>query len=166
MTEDDNKKVEKEDYQKKYEEALKEAKDNYNKWLYLYADFENFKKRVIKEKTDLLKYGNELLAKDLVEVIDSMETALEYTKEKNDIKGVQEGLQLTLKQFLTILKKFGITPMESLGKKFDPVFHEAVLEEEKEDHETGTIIQETKKGYLLHDRVLRAAQVVVAKKKG
>jgi len=154
-----------EDFKKKFEEAQKEAKDNYNKWLYLYADFENYKKRVHKEKLDLLKYGNEGLAYELLEVIDSLEKALSHANEKNGVKGLEEGIRLTMKQFLNVLEKFGVKPIQSMGTKFDPKFHEAVGEEEKEGQEPGTIVGETQKGYTLHDRLLRAARVIVAKKK-
>lgn len=158
--------VKEEDFKKKYETASREAKENYNKWLYLYADFENYKKRILKEKADLLKYGNEVLVKELLAVIDALETALTHTKDFNAVKGLEEGIKLTLKQFLGVLGKAGVTPILSIGKKFDPYFHEVVGEEEKEECEIGTIIQEIKKGYSLHDRTLRAAHVIVAKKKG
>ncbi|MBI3018830.1 MAG: nucleotide exchange factor GrpE [Deltaproteobacteria bacterium] len=154
-----------EDYKKKCEEAQKEAKENYNKWLYLYADFENYKKRVHKEKLDLLKYGNESLAYELLEVVDSLEKALSHTDEKNGAKGLEGGIRLTMKQFLSVLEKFGIKPIQSVGTKFDPKFHEAVGEEEKEDHGPGMVVRETQKGYVLHERLLRAARVIVAKKK-
>ena len=153
-----------EDFKKKYEEAQKEAKDNYNKWLYLYADFENFKKRVHKEKLDLLKYGNEGLAYELLEVMDSLEKALSHANEKHG-KGLEEGIRLTMKQFLSVLEKFGIKPIQSMGVKFDPKFHEAVGEEEKEGQEPGTVVSETQKGYVIHERLLRAARVIVTKKK-
>ena len=158
-----------EDFKKKHEEAQKEAKDNYNKWLYLYADFENFKKRVHKEKLDLLKYGNEGLAYELLEVMDSLEKALSHANEKNGPKklgeGLEEGIRLTMKQFLSVLEKFGIKPIQSMGVKFDPKFHDAVGEEEKEGQEPGTVVSETQKGYVIHERLLRAARVIVAKKK-
>lgn len=147
------------------EELKKSAKDSYNKWLYLYADFENYKKRVVKEKADLFKYGNELLAREIVEVIDSLEAALNHTSQTKDAKALEEGIGLTIKKFLGMLEKFGIKPIESVGEKFDPRFHEAVHEEEKEGVETGTILSESQKGYTYHDRLLRVACVVVAKKK-
>ncbi len=156
-----------EDIKKKYEEAQKEAKENYNKWLYLYADFENYKKRIHKEKLDVLKYGNEGFAYELLEVMDALEKALSHTNEKNGAKGLEEGIKLTMKQFLSVFEKFGIKPIESIGAQFDPKFHEAVGEEEEHEPGTipGTIIRETQKGYVLHDRLLRAARVIVAKKK-
>ncbi len=151
--------------EEKLEEAQKEAKENYNKWLYLYADFENYKKRIHKEKLDLLKYGNEGMAYELLEVIDSLEKALSHAPLKDGVKGLEEGIRLTIKQFLSVFEKFGIKPIHSVGTKFDPKFHEAVGEEEKEGQEFGTIVSETQKGYTLHDRLLRAARVIVAKKK-
>lgn len=154
-----------EDFKKEFEDAQKEAKENYNKWLYLYADFENYKKRIHKEKLDLLKYGNEGLAYELLEVVDSLEKALSHTPLKNGVKGLEEGIKLTIKQFLGVFEKFGIKSIQSVGTKFDPKFHEAVGEEEKEGQVPGIVVGETQKGYVLHDRLLRAARVIVAKKK-
>lgn len=152
-------------FQKKYEEATKEAKENYNKWLYLYADFENYKKRIFKEKAEFAKYGQENLAREILEGVDTLEKALSHAPGFEAHKGFEEGIKLTLKQFLSALEKFGIIPIQSMGEKFDPVFHEAVSEEEKEDVESGTVIEEVQKGYKLHDRILRVARVVVAKNK-
>ncbi len=145
--------------------SQKELQEAHNKWLYLYADFENYKKRIVKEKADLIRYGNELLAREIVEVIDHLEAALNHASGTKEIKALEDGIQLTLKKFLTVMDKFGIKPVDSVGQKFDPRFHEAIHEEEKEEVETGTIISEEQKGYTYHDRLLRVARVVVAKKK-
>lgn len=144
------------DYKTKFEEA-------YNKLLYLRADFENFKKRIYKEQAEFLKYGHERFARELLHVVDSIEWGLSHAK--GDPQGLEEGFRLTLKQCLSVFTQFGITPIESIGKKFDPKFHEAVAEEEVAEGEPLTIIREHRKGYLLHDRLLRAAQVIVAKRK-
>lgn len=151
------------DLKKKLEQAEKEAKENYDKWLYLRADFENFKKRISKEQAELFKYGHERFARELLHVVDSLEWGLSHAK--GDPQGLEEGFRLTLKQCLSIFSQFGIMPIESVGKKFDPKFHEAVAEEEVSDRESLTIMREHRKGYMLHDRLLRAAQVIVAKRK-
>lgn len=151
------------DYKSKFEQAEKEAKENYNKWLYLRADFENFKKRIYKEQMEFLKYGHERFARELLLVVDSLEWGLSHAK--GDVQGLEEGLRLTLKQCLSVFSQFGIAPIDSVGKKFDPKFHEAIAEEEKADCESLTVIREHRKGYTFHDRLLRAAQVIVAKRK-
>jgi len=154
------------DYKKKAEEAAREAKENYDRWLYLRADLENFKKRHYKERADLIKYGHEHFARELLEGVDSLESALLHAQKKDqDVSALGEGIVLTLKQFLKVFRQFGITPMDSVGKKFDPTYHKAVAEQEHPDQETGIILQEHKKGYMLHDRLLRAAHVIVATKK-
>lgn len=151
------------DYKTKFEQVEKEAKENYNKWLYLRADFENFKKRIYKEQAEFLKYGHERFARELLHVIDSIEWGLSHAK--GEPQGLEEGFRLTLKQCLSVFAQFGIIPIESVGKKFDPKFHEAVAEEEAAEGASLMIIREHRKGYLLHDRLLRAAQVIVAKRK-
>lgn len=151
------------DYKAKFEQTEKEAKENYNKWLYLKADFENFKKRIYKEQAEFLKYGYERFARELLHVVDSLEWGLSHAK--GYPHGLEEGFRLTLKQCFSIFAQFGITPIESVGKKFDPKFHEAVAEEEVVESEPLMIIREHRKGYLFHDRLLRAAQVIVAKQK-
>jgi len=148
------------------DKARKAAKENHDKWLYLGAEFENFKKRLTKERIDLIKFGHERFAGELLNVVDSLESALAHVpKEESKKSGLAEGIHLTVKQFLGVFGQFGIKPIESKGKHFDPNFHEAIAQQESNEHEPGTVIQEHRKGYLLHDRLLRAAQVVVSKKK-
>ena len=157
--------VETVDDRKKVEETEKEAKENYNKWLYARAELENFKKRVQKEKEDLLKYGHERFGREVLHIVDALERALSHvTLESGKGVGLEEGIRLTLKQSLAILNQFGIRPIESLGKKFDPKFHQAIAEEVREGEEE-IVVLEHQKGYFMHDRVLRPAHVVVSKKK-
>jgi len=143
------------------EAAQKEAKENFNKYLYLRAEFENFKKRVQKEELHHIQYGIESFARDVLDAVDNLERSLQFVKDDKD--SLVQGIQLTLKQLHQIFDKFGIRPIESLGKKFDPNFHEAVDEKES-DKEHGTILLENRKGYMLRDRLLRSAHVVVSKK--
>ncbi|MBI4041479.1 MAG: nucleotide exchange factor GrpE [Deltaproteobacteria bacterium] len=157
------KKKDEEDWKLKYEKAATETKENFEKWLYLRAEFENFKKRIEKEKQVHIKYGIEHFAKELLSVVDNLERALSFTEKENHEK-LKEGIELTLKECLKVLEKFGINPIESLGMKFNPQVHDAVLQEES-DAEAGTILREEHKGYLLHDRLLRSAKVIVAKPK-
>lgn len=147
------------------EEALaqKEAESsaNWDKFLRERADLENYRKRVQKEKEELLKYGNESLLLEILPVVDSMERALSHASEES-MSAVIDGINLTLTMLLSIIKKFGVTSIEAKGKLFDPAFHQAMNQMESAEHAPNTIIDEFQKGYLLNDRLLRAALVSVA----
>jgi molecular chaperone GrpE len=147
------------------EEALaqKEAESsaNWDKYLRERADLENYRKRVQKEKEELLKYGNESLLLEILPVIDNMERALSHASEES-LSAVLEGINLTLTMLLSIIKKFGVTSIEAKGRPFDPAFHQAMNQVESAEHSPNTIIDEFQKGYLLNDRLLRAALVSVA----
>ncbi len=150
---------------KQLEEALaqKEAESsaNWDKYLRERADLENYRKRVQREKEELLKYGNESLLLEILPAVDSMEMALSHATEES-ASAVIEGVNLTLTMLLSTLKKFGATPIESKGKAFDPAFHQAMTQVESSECAPNTIIDEYQKGYMLNDRLLRAALVSVA----
>jgi len=152
--------------EKELEEARKEAQEHYDKFLRLYAEFENYKKRVAREKADLVKYGNEELLRELLPVVDNLERALEHAKKKGDPEAIIEGVELVLEQFLQVLRRFGVEPIAAVGEQFDPERHEAVAEEATDEAAPGEVIAEVQKGYMLNDRLLRPAKVVVAKEKG
>jgi molecular chaperone GrpE len=153
-----------EDLQKIIEEKEELVKELNNKYLYLQADFENFKKIKAKEKQDLLKFGNEVLIKELIPVIDNLERAIDHAGKAEDTKGIVEGVQITLNEFVKVLERSGVERIDSVGKKFDPNFHEALFQEEKEDMEPDTVTAELQKGYALNGRLLRPARVSVSKK--
>lgn len=137
-------------------------KDSENKYLYLYADFENFKKRSVKERSDFLKYGWEPLARDLLEVLDNLKRAAQHAESANpDSVSFRDGVQMILEQFQNSLKKRGVAPIEAIGKVFDPNLHEAVGQEPS-DLPPGSITREELTGYLIHDRLLRPARVVTS----
>jgi molecular chaperone GrpE len=136
------------------------AKEKESKYLYLYAEFENFKKRVVKERADLLKYGWENLAHDLLEILDNLERAISHLPATTD-KNVAGGLQMILSQFRSTLQKQGVQEITSQNAPFDPNFHEAVAHEPSEKPE-GTITAEHHRGYTLHGRLLRPARVTVS----
>ncbi|HOE18017.1 MAG TPA: nucleotide exchange factor GrpE [Syntrophorhabdaceae bacterium] len=143
------------------EEVIKSLQE---KMLYLQAEFENYKKLKIKERQDTLKFGNEVLIKELLPVLDNLEMALDHTAKTEDYKGIYEGVRITFNEFLKVLEKAGVTRIEAAGKKFDPNLHEAFYQEEKEDVEPDTVLSEFQKGYLLNNRLVRPARVVVSKK--
>jgi len=155
-----------EELKEELEGARKEAQEHYDKFLRLYAEFENYKKRVAREKAELVRYGNEELLRELLPVVDNLERALEHARQKGDPEAILEGIELVLAQFHQVLGRFGVSPIEAVGEQFDPERHEAVMEMESEEAPPGEVISEVQKGYMLNDRLLRPAKVVVAKAKG
>jgi len=147
----------------KLETMEKEAKETYDRLLRVSADFENYKKRASREMEEFRKYANQALLKEMLPVIDNLELAINSSNdgEKAD-QSLIEGLNLTLNEILKVFEKFHVKPIEARGKTFDPTFHDAVMREETDDYKENTVISEFQKGYLIHDRLLRPAMVVVA----
>lgn len=142
-----------------------ELQDQKNKYLYLYAEFDNFKKRSLKERSDLVKFGHERLARESLQVADNLERALEHT---TNVDALVTGIKMVNTQLLDTLSKFGVVPIKSLGERFNPELHEAVGQEkitaEADGQQEGTVLRELQKGYTIHGRLLRPARVVVAVK--
>jgi molecular chaperone GrpE len=150
------------------EEALAasqaEAQKNWDLYLRARADLENYRKRVQREKEDLSRFANENLLREILPVMDNLERALEHARQSDGGNGgLLQGVELTLGQFQRVLDKFGVTPIRSLGEPFDPARHEALGQVESAEHPPNTVVQELQKGYLLNDRLLRPAMVMVAK---
>jgi len=144
------------------EEKTREASEYFDKWLRLRAEFENFKKRMQKEKGDLVKFGNENLLKALLPVLDNLSRAIEHGKNAKENSPLLEGVEMTCKEFLNILDRFGVKPVPAVGEVFDPEKHEALSQEES-DQETNRVIAAVENGYFYHDRLLRPAKVIVSK---
>lgn len=146
-------------------ENLKQSLADMNdKYVRLYADFENYKKIAARNREDLLKYANEDLMVDILTVIDHLELALQHVSDNAVSDSLAEGVNLTLKELKNVLEKHGLTEISALGKSFDPAMHHAMSQIETEEAEENTVVREFRKGYKLRDRVLRAAMVGVAKK--
>jgi len=139
-----------------------EAKAFQDKYLRLAAEFENFKRLAQKQKQDYSQFANENLLKELLPVVDNLERALKCVQEGRTSDGLIQGVELTLKQFTETLAKFGVKPILSLSTPFDPSRHQAVSRQVSKTAAANTVLEEYQKGYQLHDRVLRAAMVVVA----
>jgi len=150
--------------QAQLEEKNREAAENFDKWLRLRAEFENFKKRVQKEKADSIKFGNENLLQAMLPALDNLSRAIEQGKKAKEIDSLLEGVEMTRRQLLSILEKNGVIPIQAVGDLFNPEKHEALAEEENEE-EPHRVIAEVEKGYLFHDRLLRPAKVIVSKGK-
>ena len=128
----------------------------------LQADFENFKKRQEKKQKEFIEFANEKLLNDLLSVVDNLERALDSIENEENIKAIKEGIKNTLKGFYNILKKEGVMPMKSVGHRFDPYRHEAVMKTETDKHSEDIVTEEFQKGYYIKSKVLRPAMVKVA----
>lgn len=126
------------------------------------ADLENFRKRLVKDKADAVQFANERLLKELVEIDDNMNRALNTPN--TSLESLKEGVEMIQKQFATFLKNQKVEPVEAIGKPFDPSLHEVMTQLESEEHEENTVIQEYSTGYTLNGRILRSAKVVISKK--
>ena len=146
----------------KKDEELRNLQDKY---LRICADFENYKKRSMKEQMESAKYANERILKELLPVIDNLERAILHSKETSDLKGLVEGVELTYKQFLDSLGRFGVKVVQSIGEPFDPSRHQALGQVETDKHDENIVIDELQKGYLLEDRMLRPALVNISRKR-
>ena len=144
----------------------KEAKETYDRFLRVSAEFENYKKRSAREMSEFKKFANESLINKLLLVVDNIERAINSSKDEGTSNnGLVEGIDMTLKELLKIFKEFGVKQVESLGKSFDPNFHQAVMQEETDEHPHNTVINELQKGYIINERLLRPAMVVVSMSK-
>ncbi len=133
--------------------------DSDTKYLRLMADFQNYKKRVEKEKTDLYSYANEKLIAEMLDVVDNFERALQQESGGDSFK---EGMEMIFKQLSGVLEKAGLAEIAALGEEFDPNFHNAVMTEETEEYESGKVSGVMQKGYTLNGKVIRPSMVKVA----
>jgi len=138
-----------------------------DKNLRTYAELENYKKRVIREKEELLKYRNEELMEHLLPIIDHLEMALQHTTTNNveqQKDAIKEGVELILKDLFATLKKFNLEAIQSIGQPFDPLVHHAMMQVESKGEPENMVVSEFRKGYKLYDKVLRPSLVAVSKK--
>ena len=141
------------------------AAEHWDRLLRTQAEFENYRKRMAREKQDWIRSGNEKLLAALLTPLDHFEMGLQAARQSSSFVALREGMELVHSQFRAALQAQGVSEIEAIGKVFDPAQHEAVGHQESEAPE-GQILQELRKGYRLHDRVLRAATVIVSKEKG
>lgn len=149
------------------ETPKKEEIDFKSKYFYVAAEMENYRKRMEREKENLLKYGNEKVITDLLQVVDNFDRTIGMLRGDEDPKvmNLVVGLDMISKQFVDTLAKHGLTAIECIGKDFDPNFHEALASEYAEGANPNEVIKEFQKGYVLNGRVIRASKVVVANDK-
>ncbi len=147
------------------EQKTKEAVEANEKFLQIYADFDNYRKRTQRDLADFRKYANEQFALELLTVVDHLGLALKHAEGSGkNVKGLQEGVELVLKQFREVLEKFGVKQFSSEGEPFDPARHEAMMQVIADEFPENTVAQVIQDGYLYHEKVLRHAKVGVSKK--
>jgi molecular chaperone GrpE len=136
-----------------------------DKCLRMQADFENMRKRLDKEKQDFLKFANEGIIFEFLNVLDDLERTVGLAQEHHqDLPAFLKGVEMILAHLYELLKEYGVKPIEAQGKIFDPHFHEALMQVEDKNLPEHTIVEELQKGYLLNDRVIRTSKVKVSKK--
>ncbi len=146
-------------------EKSKQAGVYFDKLLRLQAEFDNTKKRLEREKQEFVKFAEASLIFELIPIMEDFERALESANKKNDIKSLKKGIEIIVKHLKNLLAKRGLKEIETVTKPFDPTLHEALMQEEDEEHPENTITEEYQKGYSLGDKVLRHAKVKISKKK-
>lgn len=147
----------------KLKHTINELEEYKSKFVRLNAEFQNYKRRVEKEKSDIYSFGSEKIIGDILPILDNLERALESSKEeKTEGSSLRDGIQMIYKQFLDTLKKHGVEAIECVGEEFDPNFHHAVMQEENEESEENTVIEEFQKGYTLNSKVIRPSMVKVS----
>lgn len=142
---------------------LQEARDKY---LRLYAELDNYKKKTQKDKEELIKYSNESLVYELLPAIDSLEMALKHSSEGNAeaLQSLSKGVENTLRELKRTLEKFGLTEIAALDRPFDPAYHHAMSQVAKDNADDNTVVEEYRKGYIFREKVLRPSLVAVSRK--
>lgn len=150
--------------QEKLSAAETDAKEKYDQLLRVAAEFDNFKKRSQREIEEFRKYANESLLSALLPVVDNLERAISSTDVHDGSPAcLAEGVKLTFQEILKIFERFGVKPILSVNQPFDPSFHQAMFQEETTETPDNIVLKEMQRGYLIHDRLLRPAMVVVSK---
>ncbi|MCG2749976.1 MAG: nucleotide exchange factor GrpE [Desulfobulbaceae bacterium] len=146
------------------EQARLEAAETADKLLRLAAEFENYRKRMERDRALALKYAEEQAFKELLPCIDNLERAIEQGRKAHNASDLLAGVELTYKGLMNALEKFELVPMQSIGAPFDPNIHEALAMEASGEVDPNCVLREFEKGYMYKDRLIRPAKVVVAKK--
>ena len=159
--------VEEDTLEKQLETALADAAEQKDQMMRIAAEFENYKKRMMREKTTAMKYPGEPIFRDILATVDNLERAIaqgetEGIDAEQGLASLLEGVQLTLKSLVSTLEKFEVTPIESVGEAFDPTNHEALTMEPSDTVPANHVLDEFEKGYQYKDRLLRAAKVIVS----
>lgn len=154
-----------ENSEKELETLKKQLEQEKDRCLRLNAEFENQRKRLQKEKEEFVKYANEKLIIELIDIMESLERGLENAKGSSNKEKLIQGMELIYKQFKNVLEKNGLVPIKALGEKFDPYKHEAMMQTPSDDIEEDTVLEEFSRGYMLNNKVIRYSRVRVSKSK-
>lgn len=142
--------------------AQKLADENYQRFLRVQADFDNFRRRSRQEKEEFAKYASSKLIEQLLPVVDNFERALATMKETTDTESLLKGIDMIFRLLSQVLEQEGLTPIEAVGQPFNPEFHQAIMTVESAEHEEGTVLEEIQKGYNLKEKILRPTVVKVS----
>lgn len=139
------------------------AEKNWDLYLRSQAELDNFRKRAQRDREDLQRFANEAILREILPVIDNLERAVEHAAGDPTGGGLLQGVEMTLSQFQKTLEKFGVTSIQAVGEPFDPARHEAIGRVESRQFPANTVAQQLQKGYLLNERLLRPAMVMIAR---
>ncbi len=153
----------KSEHELKIEELEKSSAENHHKYLRAMADLENYKKRAMKDRAELIKYSGESVIVDFLDVLDDLDRASKA--EANSVEGVLEGVEMIKKRFEGVFKKHAVEAKDYIGQDFDPNCHEALTTVPTDEHEPGVVMEQLKKAYFFKEKLIRPAQVVVSAKK-
>lgn len=143
-------------------EARAQAEELQQRLLRAQADFDNFRRRTVKEKEELAQYASSKLVTELLPVLDNFERALAAAQTGSEEQSFVKGVDMIFRQLTQVLEQEGVKAMNAVGEPFNPEFHQAIMQVESEEHEEGIVVEEVQKGYMLKDRVLRPAMVKVS----
>jgi len=138
------------------------AEENNNRYLRAQADFDNFRRRTVKEREELAKYASLKVVEQLVPVLDNFERAIQVSGENQDFESFSKGVQMIFRQLSQVLDQEGLQQMNAVGQPFNPEYHQAIMQVESDEYEEGIVVEEVQKGYMLKDKVLRPAMVKVS----
>ena len=144
--------------QDKYKEKIEELEDRVKRQM---AEFDNFRKRTEKEKAQMFETGAKSVVEKILPVVDNFERGLQSLKEGEDNGAFADGMNMVYKQLMTELENIGVKPIEAVGQEFNPDYHNAVMQVESEEYESGIVAQELQKGYMYRDSVVRHSMVAV-----
>lgn len=149
-----------------HQRLIEEAAAYKDKYVRLYAEFENARKRMERERVEFIRYANQELLAEFLNILDNLERSVEAAQAKHeDYQAFLKGVEMVMAQVHDLLKKQNVEAIEAQGKMFDPHCHEVLLQEETEKYEEGIVLEELQKGYRIGERLIRTAKVKVAKRK-
>ena len=153
------------DLKRFHEEKVQEFAEQKDHFLRLQAEFENFRRRSLKEKQESLRFGHQNLVKDLLSAVDNLERAMEHGAQNAgaEVRGVLDGIALVHREILSAFEKHGVSQLDAAGQIFDPAVHEAIGQIPNPDVPANTVVQVLQKGYVIHDRMVRPSRVLVSR---